>query len=123
ERQWAFFLSASPTALRPHGTTHRRAAGNDSDHLAACHRGSARGARSRSVRARAPYDRDAHLTSPSRGPQGTAARNGHMGAVDIPTSGGQTTTSTPTGGGAATSTRVHSAISQLGLSAGMLGHF
>jgi len=43
--------------------------------------------------------------------------------VDIPISGEQTTTSTPTGGGASTSTRVDSAMFQVGLSAGMLGHF
>jgi hypothetical protein len=43
--------------------------------------------------------------------------------VDIPISGEQTTTSTPNGGGTSTSTRVSSSMFQVGMSAGMLGHF
>jgi hypothetical protein len=43
--------------------------------------------------------------------------------IDVPITGEQTTTSTPTAGGTSTSTRVDSAMFQFGLSAGMLGHF
>ena len=43
--------------------------------------------------------------------------------IDVPITGEQTTTTTPTAGGTSTSTRVDSAMFQFGLSAGMLGHF